>query len=128
MSKNGKPLFGKQGSQQKRNRVNKKKWKTILEWLNNDAGFWTRPRLEIRPELVSLTILVIYLCHECLMSARWLVDRVLLCSHLLTLKDMLGVFNLKRHCTDRSVYDFKVPWEWFESMQSRLLSVALTEL
>ncbi len=33
-----------------------------------------------------------------------------------------GVLDLKRRCTDRSVYDINVPQEWIESIRSRLLS------
>ncbi len=35
---------------------------------------------------------------------------------------MLGAFDFKRRCTERSVYDIKVPRETFESIGSVLLS------
>ncbi len=39
-----------------------------------------------------------------------------------------GVFDLKQHRTDWSVYNMKVPRERFESLRSHLLSVALVVL
>lgn len=90
---------------------------------------FTRPSTCRKTHVMSVFNLVLHSfflsCHviPCSPNAIWSCGSFVSC-----IMFSLGLFDLKRHCTDWSVYDIKVWWEWLESRYSICFWIALMVL